>query len=672
MDKEKLSFWQDQYRRTVDLYKEIRKKMQDNQLQYDGKLQPTKGREVVCIYNFTKELIESAVDSTIPLPKVEPTIKNERNIKLARTIEAMLMNEVKRINLEPLNDIDERTTKIMGGDIALVEWNNSIKTHNSVGDIDIRLIEPTRFTPQEGIYELERMDYFFLDFEDTKEHIKRLYDIDVSDESVDVMRTEEDSTNDTVTQVWCFYKNGKGGIGVYSFVGDTELIDNEEYFARARYTCSRCGLPQPAGEKVCSCGGKEWKLRSMEYEELEEDITLNDGRIIPAMDYARAENGEYLYQDVEVPVTEINPFTGVEEPVYEMVFDEHMNPIGDRQQTAIRPQVYKVPTRIPYYVPGRYPACIRKNVSASRKVFGDSDVEMIAEAQDKANKLTTKAVAKTEANGQVLAKLKHTDFSFSNGLQVLEVDSMDELAALKALDLGFDVSRDIAMIDKLYLWAKSMLGINDSSQGKPDTTATSGRAKEAQIMRAQARQSSKIVMKNNFYQQLYYSIMEFALAYMDEPRNYPYQDDTGNDEDIVFNRYDFLEQDEFGNWYYNNQFIITIDPTGSVAENRQACLEAMQADFSAGLYGNPKDPETILTFWKDRESMNYPNAKRQVSRWTKKVEELKAQQQAIMHAQQTMMQQQAEMMQGMSQGMPPAGATIGEPEGEVEDEMLTM
>ena len=98
----------------------------------------------------------------------------------------------------------------------------------------------------------------------------------------------------------------------------------------------------------------------------------------------------------------------------------------------------------------------------------------------------------------------------------------------------------------------------------------------------------------------------------------------------------------------------------------------MQADFSAGLYGNPQDPETILTFWKDRESMNYPNAKRQVSRWTKKVEELKAQQQAMMQAQQTMMQQQAEMIQGAPQGMPPAGATIGEPEGEVEDEMLAM
>ena len=56
----------------------------------------------------------------------------------------------------------------------------------------------------------------------------------------------------------------------------------------------------------------------------------------------------------------------------------------------------------------------------------------------------------------------------------------------------------------------------------------------------------------------------------------------------------------------------------------------MLADFQAGLYGNPQDPEAILTFWKDRESMNYPNAKRQVTRWQQKVEEAKQIQQMQM------------------------------------------
>jgi len=49
----------------------------------------------------------------------------------------------------------------------------------------------------------------------------------------------------------------------------------------------------------------------------------------------------------------------------------------------------------------------------------------------------------------------------------------------------------------------------------------------------------------------------------------------------------------------------------------------MNKDFSEGLYGDKADPETTLNLWKDRESMGYPNAKRQVVRWQRKVEEYK-------------------------------------------------
>ena len=78
----------------------------------------------------------------------------------------------------------------------------------------------------------------------------------------------------------------------------------------------------------------------------------------------------------------------------------------------------------------------------------------------------------------------------------------------------------------------------------------------------------------------------------------------------------------------------------------------MQADFSAGLYGNPQDPETILTFWKDRESMNYPNAKRQVARWTAKVEEAK-QMQAQIEQQQAQLQAQMQSQQMLQEGVIP-------------------
>lgn len=633
---QKLSVWQERYDRAKNEFDDIKMQMEKNQRQYEGTLQPERGKDTVTIYNFTKELIESAIDPTIPYPKVEPQIKTEENIELARKIEAMLVNEIKRLNLDPFNDLDERITKAMGGDVALIEWNTRIRTHNTVGDIDIRLIKPTRFVPQDGIFDIEHMDYYFLDFEDTKQNIQRIYGVDVDMETVDPDRVSE-QPDDVVTQKWAIYKNESGGIGAFSWVGDVVLIDDEKFQQRSKKICARCGLPKPAGENKCSCGSAKWKTQHLDYEELEEDIMNGAGEIlVPATTTAKDEFGNLKYREEEVPVEEINPLTGQMEQQYEQIFDEKMNPIGDRPMTEVIRTAYEEPTKIPYYVPRHYPIAVRKNVSEEDAVFGESDAEMIFEMQDKANKLATRLIEKAFNSSQILAKPKMSSFNFENGLQVIEVDGPDELAQIKSIDLRFDTSQEIALINQLYFWAKSLLGINDSSQGKQDTTATSGRAKEAQISRAQARQASKVTMKESFYQQIYRGMFEFALAYMDEPRNYPFHTDTGDEEDIVFNRYEFLEQDEYGNWYYNDQFIIGTDAAGSSAENRQYNLEMMLADFQAGLYGNPQDPETILTFWKDRESMNYPNAKRQVSRWQQKVDEAKQMQQVMMQAPQMM------------------------------------
>lgn len=641
----KLSLWQERHDRAKNEYEDIKLQMIKNHQQYDGTLQPERGAEVTCIYNFTKELIESAIDPSIPYPKVEPTIKTDENILLARKIEAMIVGEIKRLDFEPFNDLDERITKSMGGDVALIEWNTRIKTHNTVGDIDLRQIKPTRFIPQDGVFDVERMDYYFLEFEDTKENIEKIYGIDVDHETTDPEDVESNS-DDIVTQKWAIYKNSKGGIGAFSWVGNTILIDNEKFQQRSKKVCKKCGLPKPAGESKCSCGSTKWESQSLDFEELTEDITDDEGNVlVPAMSTARDELGNLKYRQEEVPVEEINPLTGQMEQQYEQIFDEQMNPIGDRPMTEIVESAYEEPTKIPYYVPRHYPIAIRKNVSQQDAVFGESDAEMIFEMQDKANKIATRMIKKAFNGGRILTKMKRSDFNYDNDMQVIELESIDELAAIKSIDLSFDTGSEIALINQLYFWAKSLLGINDSSQGKQDTTATSGRAKEAQISRAQARQASKVTMKNNFYEQIYRLMFEFALAYMDEPRNYSSKTDTGEEEDVIFNRYEFLRQDEYGNWYYNDQFIITTDAAGSSAENRQYNLELMLADYTAGLYGDPKDPETVLTFWKDRESMNYPNAKRQVARWQEKVDKLKE-----MQEEQQLMQ---ELVQGQLQAPPP-------------------
>lgn len=659
---EKLQEWQRKYENSRDAFQPKIQKMLKSEKQYEGNLQPETGEEVKCIYNFTKELIESAIDTTIPLPKVEPRIKTEKNKRLARIIEAMLISQIKCVDIEPLNDSDERTTKIMGGDVALVEWDNSVITPSSTGEIDIRLISPARFTPQDGVYRLKDMDYFFLDFEDTKERIKKNYGVDVEDETVDRTVTDEAEEADTVTQVWAFYKNNSGGIGVFSWAGDTVIIDDDKYQARAEEVCAECGAPKQKEKHSClECGSRNFERKHLEYETLTEDIVLSDGTIIPAEDYAVDEAGNYLKREVERQTMEIDPMTGTEIPAYNYIFDELGMVVGSEPKVEVVEEVYKEPTRIPYYTPKKYPASIRQNISSLKSVFGSSDAEDLKEAQLEANKQFTIMLDKMKHSGYALVKGKGTELTFTNGIQTLEIEAADELSMIQALNLSFDISKEVMIIDKIYLWAKSILGINDSAQGKADPTAVSGRAKEAQISRALARQGSKAIMKNAFYKDIYTSMFQYALAYMDEPRKYSSPDEKGEETEYIFNRYDFLEKGAGGKWTYNDQFVIEIDQMAGAAENREVVLEMMLNDFSAGLYGNPQEAETVLQFWKDRESMNYPNAKRQVARWQKKVEEA---QKALEMQQKIMAEQAGAMPEGVPQII-----TEGDPGVEVEDEM---
>lgn len=621
--------WKDKYQIARSAYSEKLSEFEKYQKQYEGKLQPEKGKETTTLYNFTLELIESVIDSGIPAPKVEAVVPTDRNKKLAMIIESMCREEAKRLKFEEDNDEDERTTKIKGGNIMLVEWDNSICTHGTTGAINTRLIDPIQFIPQEGIYKKKHMDYVFLTFEDTKARIKKRYGKDVSEEGIDPMSAESTMSNDTVTQVVCYFKNKYGGIGCYSWVGDTVLINDERYQARGKQICSKCGITKVPGEKKCKCGSKNFEKRNLDFEELTEDIAQFDGAVIPAMSYARDEGGNYALKDVEVHEmqTDDDPESstyGMEFPAYREVLNELGEIVGDEPVMTTEPQAYEEPTKIPYYTPKGFPVCIRKNVSVSKRVLGSGDCELIYELQDKANKVATRLIEKCLDSGTILIKPKMLNFNFSNGKQVIDVDGPDQVSMITVKEIKYEIVQDINTVNQCYFWAKSLLGVNDSAQGKADATAVSGKAKEAQISRALGRQESKVIMKNTFYADIYRMIFEYNLAYADEPRKFKASNDEGEEVECIFNRYDFLEKDEFENWYYNDQFTFTVDMQGGIQENRQYVIDTIDKDLNSGLYGDPKDPETMLNVWKDREAMNYPNAKRQIARWQKKSEAAKA------------------------------------------------
>ena len=64
------------------------------------------------VRNIAYELIESQVDSSIPMPKV--TALHEGDEGLARAVERALVNKVKLLKLSIINDLMERTVPVQG------------------------------------------------------------------------------------------------------------------------------------------------------------------------------------------------------------------------------------------------------------------------------------------------------------------------------------------------------------------------------------------------------------------------------------------------------------------------------------------------------------------------------------------------------------------------------
>jgi hypothetical protein len=207
------------------------------------------------------------------------------------------------------------------------------------------------------------------------------------------------------------------------------------------------------------------------------------------------------------------------------------------------------------------------------------------------------------------------------------------------LDTTPDISKDVMEAERLYDQAKRILGISDSFQGQYDASAQSGIAKQAQITQAAGRLDSKRKMKNFAYSQLFRIIFENFLAYADEPRPAVYKDVFGRAKETKFNRFDFYERDEAGEWYVNDEFLFAADASADYNQDRTVLWQENRLNFREGAYGDPQLPETQLSFWLNMEKLHYPFAYDQVQRLTEIV-----QMQRQLAEQQQMINNQAEQL----------------------------
>src|SRR5699024_1455029 len=116
-----------------------------------------------------------------------------------------------RMPFEMLNDQQERTVPIQGGGMFLVEWDNTQRSHTTVGELNVSLLHPKQVIPQDGVYSgIEDMDYIILKIPQTKEYIRRRYNVRVKDESEQEPDIKSESNvspaDDMVTQYIAYYR----------------------------------------------------------------------------------------------------------------------------------------------------------------------------------------------------------------------------------------------------------------------------------------------------------------------------------------------------------------------------------------------------------------------------------------------------------------------------------
>ena len=537
-------------------------------------------KKAINVRNIAYELVESQVDSSIPMPKITPI--HEEDIEAAKKIEKALVNEIKRLKLNTLNDLQERITPIQGGDFFHVEWDSKAGLHSTLGAISISERHPKQIIPQPGVTDTNKMDYLFVLLSQTKDFIKTKYGIDVSDAKKDNAdlpdRDSTDYSNDIVTINMAYYKNGQGGIGLFSWVDDYVLEDMTDYYARKLERCVKCNAVKDGD--VCECGSKKFKQVAEEEEELVEDIVISEGEIVPAE---------------------------VEE--YGVASDELGNPVIDENtgEQVVVAEVKK--QKVPYYKINKFSLVLRKNVSKNGKLLGYSDVDMIQDQQDTIKKLGSKINEKILKGGSYVTLPAGVGISTTDEeLKIIRLDNPNQKAMIDVITVQADIGQDRIMLAENYEWAKSTLGITDAYQGKYDSSATSGTAKQYSINQAAGRLESKRVMKNEAYSNLYELIFKFWLAYADQPLPISSPGMDGQPEFDEFNRYEFLKRDAAGELYWNDEFLFETDPTSTIMTNREAMWQQADMKLQSGAFGPIGEPDTLIAYWKYQERNNYPNA----------------------------------------------------------------
>lgn len=608
----KLRMWQDRLEHMNSAYSSEYDKMDRRERVYLGEREAervtqnklrTRNTDVRLVRNVTAELIETQIDINIPAPKITPNCSEDED--LAALAEAWLLAELDRLPSETLNDMDERTTRIQGGDYFVVDWDPATRTHTSIGDVALSTLHPKQFLPQEGVwFDLEDQDYYIVKRSMTRADVARRYgiapdELDSETESEPDIKGADGESTRSMEEMLTVYEGterGEQGIDRFVWVNDRVLEDLEDFQARRTRACEDCGLRESESERV----REQRDVAATQDVGPAGQVHGMIGRVNPSAEEAMAATEPF-------PAGRCPVCGGrfVDAPEDWEYFREPIE--RTLRETIDLPESGEL--RIPRYKPDIYPVVLRRNIPLYGKLLGLSDVDRIADQQNALNQLDNLITDKLASGGSFLILPRGLQIDDSNGqYKVLRLADVKDKQLIDVVNTEVPVTQDMAWEAAIYEHAKQQLGITDSFQGRKDSTATSGVAKEFSAQQAASRMESRRVAKNVAWAKIYEIMFKYWLAYSDEPRDVVIRDRQNHPTYRRIDRYDFLKQDAAGEWYWNTDFLFSTDEAQPLANNRTQMWQETILAFSQGLFGNPTDPNTLILVWTKLEELHYPLA----------------------------------------------------------------
>lgn len=269
---------------------------------------------------------------------------------------------------------------------------------------------------------------------------------------------------------------------------------------------------------------------------------------------------------------------------------------------------------IPYYLPKSFPIIIRKNTIGDGGLIGGSDCDRIRPQQQAINKIESRILQKLLRAGVTPIMPEGTAITLSNALfgQIIKTRPGESIENYGKIDTTPDISQDIEEANRLYDQAKRVLGISDALQGLDSTRSESGYARQLKISRAASRLETKKRMKHLAYCRLYELVFRHYLAFADEPRRFAYQDTLGRMHFTEFNRYDFIEKDKNGNYYYDDSYYFTVDGNADTEYDPETIWNTNLTNLERGTLGDKNSPATLLRYWQLQDKARFPSARENV------------------------------------------------------------